>query len=358
MGRSIKALRWGKDLAAADLPRGEIDLLEQLAGPTIIAVPGADSTRTRVVTTLLHGNEPSGLRAMHRWLLSGRRPATDVLFFIAGVQTALHAPHFGHRALPGGRDLNRCFKAPFDGAEGELAREALERLCEVEPECLVDIHNNTGHNPAYGVAFRAGEAELGLVALFADRVVHAPLELGTLVEGMIDRCPSVTVECGRSGDPGADDVALEGLTKFLELPDLALFGHDHGLALLVDPIRVCVAPGVDLAFGDAPVSDARLTISADIDRHNFELLPSESTIGWVNDGGDWPLDARAPDGRECSRELFAIRDGVLSTQRNFIPIMMTTRPDIAVSDCLFYAATESADALRPPEDAESSEPSE
>jgi hypothetical protein len=358
VSRTLETLRWGKEIDAADLPDHEIELLEQLGGPTLIAVPGADSTRTRVVTTLLHGNEPSGLRAVHRWLRAGRRPATDLLIFIAGVETALHPPHFGHRAMPGGRDLNRCFRAPFEGNEGALAQEVLQRLCAVAPECLVDIHNNTGHNPAYGVACRVGEAEIGLVALFADKVVHAPLELGTIVEAMIEWCPSVTVECGRSGDPVADDLAYEGLCRFLETPDLALFGHDRGLDLLVEPIRVCVASGVDLAFGDDPQAGARLTVSADIDRHNFELLPEGSTIGWIESDAPWPLDARRPDGSECSRELFAIRDGVLSTRREFIPIMMTTRPEIALSDCLFYAAREEGAELHPPVEDESTDDSD
>ncbi len=38
--------------------------------------------------------------------------------------------------------------------------------------------------------------------------------------------------------------------------------------------------------------------------------------------------------------MFRLREGVLETCREFIPIMMTTEPEIAKSDCLFYAARE------------------
>jgi len=333
-------LQWGVDLEPKDLPEHEIDFLRQLAGPTLIAIPGKDPTRTRVVTTLLHGNEPSGLRAMHRWLRSHRKPETNTLFFIACVDTALAEPHFAHRHLPDRRDFNRCFDRESIDPEGILAGEVLAAIVAAEPECLVDIHNNTGHNPAYGVAVRIGEAELGLVDLFADRVVHAPLALGTIVEATIDTCPSVTIECGRSGDPAADDIALAGLARFLDYADVETRAPERAMRILDEPIRVCVTEGVSLVFADAADPEARLTISADIDRHNFELLMAGAAIGWVRPGTEWPLDARDPDGKECSRELFRLRDNVLETSFDFVPIMMTTQPEIAKSDCLFYAARE------------------
>lgn len=336
----MRTIQWGVDLRREDLPEGEIEFLSSLGGPTLIVVPGADPKQTRVITTLLHGNEPSGLRAMHRWLRAGGRPATNALLFIACVDTALRRPYFSYRHLPERRDFNRCFNPPWQDPEGELAEAMLAAIVAAAPEYLVDIHNNTGHNPAYGVAVRISEAEIGLVALFASRVVHAPLSLGTLVEATIDHFPSVTIECGRSGAPEADDVALAGLTAFLENDDLALGGANRAMRIFEEPIRVCIANEVRLTFGDTWDVEADLTISTDIDRHNFERLRSGSRIGWVRPGSSWPLDARRTDGSECSHSIFRIRGDVLETCRDLIPIMMTTQPEIAKSDCLFYAVRE------------------
>ena len=86
--------------------------LHQLAGPTLITISGEDTSRTRAISTLLHGNEPSGLRAVHAWLRSGRKPAVNIICFIASVQAALHEELFKHRSVPGQRDLNRCFGPP------------------------------------------------------------------------------------------------------------------------------------------------------------------------------------------------------------------------------------------------------
>ena len=59
--------------------------LESLGGATAWLVPGRDRSRTRVVTTLLHGNEPSGFVALHDWLRSGPQPAVDSLLIVGNV---------------------------------------------------------------------------------------------------------------------------------------------------------------------------------------------------------------------------------------------------------------------------------
>lgn len=327
----------GRDLKRSEVPADDRAFLERLAGPSLLRLTGRDASRVRVATTLLHGNEPSGLRAVIRYLRSGDEPATDVLIFIGAVETALAEPPFTHRALPGKTDANRCWTPPWDTPQGEVAREVLDRLRAARPECLVDIHNNTGHNPAYGVAFRVGPAELSLVSLFADRVVHTPIELRTLVEGTVDLFPSVTVECGRAGDPVADETAWRGLRSYLERETIDLRGPLRPLTLLDSPVRVRVRPGLELAFGSGPDPAAALTISRDVDRHNFDRLPAGSAIGWVRHDAEWPLEAVDADGLERSHALFEVSAGVLRTRHEFVPVMMTTNRVIAIADCLFYA---------------------
>ena len=80
----------------------------------------------------------------------------------------------------------------------------------------------------------------------------------------------MTVECGRSGDPAADDLALLGVERLLEADGLELDGTPPFLEVVVDPVRVSVWPGVELEFGDGPGAEG-LVVSREIDRHNFEL---------------------------------------------------------------------------------------
>lgn len=336
---SAGPLRLLDGLDPARVPADEVGLLRLLGGPAAIRLAGRDRTRCRVLVTLLHGNEPSGLRAVHAWLREGRAPATDALVVLGAVEGALAEPVLTRRELPDGVDLNRCFGggAP-SGPARELARAILGLVGEAGPEALVDVHNNTGHNPAYGVAARVGPAERQLVGLFADRVVDYDLRLGALCEETPSLCPTVVVEVGRVGDPAADAVARRGVERLL--------GEEHvvgpavpvpRLAVLGAPVRVEAAPGATLAVGDVAVAGVDLTVAEDVDRHNFERLPAGTAIGWARPGAGLPLRARGADGIDRSHELFASIDGRLVTRAPLVPIMITTDPAIAASDCLFYA---------------------
>ena len=128
------------------------NLLQQLDGPTWIYIQGQDSSRCRVVTTLLHGNEPSGLHALHKWLRSDYQPVVDLYCFVGSVEAARETPGFHHRQLPGARDLNRCFRPPFNDEQGRIAADLLHRICAVQPEAVIDIHNTSGAGPSFAVA--------------------------------------------------------------------------------------------------------------------------------------------------------------------------------------------------------------
>jgi hypothetical protein len=321
----------------ADVPPRVEYFLRALGGPAAIHIPGRDRSRTRAATTLLHGNEPSGVRALHAWLRAGHTPAVDALLVIANVPAALAPPGFAHRTLPGRRDLNRCFLGPFDDAEGRLAEAILTALREARPEALVDVHNNTGHNPSYGVGLAASPAVLHLTALFGERLVVSDLRIGALIEA-VRELASVTVEVGRSGDPAADACALEGLGAFFARDPVVPATPPPALQLLRAPLRATLRPGVRVAVADAPAAQAELTMLADLDRHNFEPVAAGVPIGWVQ-GGRWPLEVRDGAGRDLSRELFRIEGARLVTRRSFVPIMITTDPGIAASDCLFYVVS-------------------
>ena len=319
------------------------DFLRQLEGPTAIAVPGRDQSRRRAAVTLLHGNEPSGARAIRSWLLEHAEPATDALLVIVSVDAAREAPWFSHRMLRGRPDRNRCFGLaagdPRAGSsDARLAGALLELLGERPCEAIVDLHNNTGRSPAYGVGTRLGTPQLALTSLFADRYMLSDLRLGTLMEALEDLTPSVTIECGRAGDPLADAVALAGLDRFLGRPSLDLDAEVHPeIGVLDAPLRVTLRPGARLAFGTRADADADLTLLDRVDRHNFELVPAGTTLGWVSTAGTLPLSAVGADDVDVASELFDVSGHEVLTRRAIVPIMMTLDPVVATTDCLFYA---------------------
>lgn len=312
--------------------------LQQLGGPAWITIPGQDPTRTRLVTTLLHGNEPSGVRAVHAWLRSPHVPAVNTVIYIGSVAAALATPRFSQRMLAGERDANRCYGPPESDVQGRIAQAFKTLFDEQTVEAVVDIHNNSGHNPAYGIGFGTDVGQMHLTALFADWYVTTNLHLNTLVEMTGNHCPSIAIECGLAGDPAADAVALAGLDRFLHRPQLALTAPaPPHIQVLHHPTPVKLQTHIDFAFADVPQPDCQLTLRDDLDRHNFAELAVGSSLGWTQDKSLMPFLVRNTQGEDITAQMFRNDDGEIRTRQPMIPIMMTTVAQIAQSDCLFYA---------------------
>jgi hypothetical protein len=306
---------------------------------------------------LLHGNEPSGLIAMREWLASGPEPAVDVVCVIANVEAARLAPAFTHRMVPGRPDLNRCFLGPFEGAEGRLARGILDLIEDTKPEAVVDLHNNTGHNPVYGVGIEPTPEILGLCSMFGRHLIWSHLTLGALLEA-VSICPAVTIEVGKSGEEAANRAAFEGLVRLVDAERLfesgalaadgvAIYDPDR-VRVLRMPMRAVIAPGRRLVMSTVPRDEADLTMPDDLDRHNFERVEKGARIGWIRGEGS-PLQLIDEHGRDRADEYFERRGDELVVRQPFMPIMITVDAEVAASDCLFYVvhAVEDGTEARP-----------
>ncbi len=312
------------------------EFLRVLGGPAWLHLAGNDRSRMRAISTLLHGNEPSGVRALHRFLKSGRKPATDVLVLVASVDAALAAPGFAHRTLPGRKDLNRCFADSGLDLDARLARAILGELRTARPEALVDLHNTSGSGPAYGVGIRADPAHLSLTSLFASIYVLTDIRLGALMEVTEDAFPVVTIECGGAHDRQSDEIAVQGMTQYL-CAETVLTRADiaSSMTVLKHPIRVRLMNGGQVAYARARDASRILTLRDDIDRFNSAILPPREPIGWTDS-----LDRlTAIDGRGVERRevLLEVRAGRLYAKQALRLFMATTDAHIAMEDCLFYA---------------------
>jgi len=283
------------------------------------------------------------VHALRRWLLEGRRPAVNLLFIVASVHAALEAPAFSHRMLPRARDLNRCFRPPFDDEQGRLAEEILEVLRLHRPEAVVDMHNTSGSGPSFGVCTHLDRQHDALVSLFTRRLIVSRLELGALMETSDERCPTVTIEVGGRLDDEAHALAWEGLQRYATREHvLADDGEtDWGLEILDDPIRLELREGATLAYGEAPRAGHDITLCADIEHHNFGVVDGATRLGWIN--GD-PRDLfRAVDatGRCAVATLLRSDHGQLYPAQGLKLFMITTNATIAQADCILYAVADS-----------------
>ncbi|MFN2288930.1 MAG: succinylglutamate desuccinylase/aspartoacylase family protein [Chromatocurvus sp.] len=313
-------------------------LLLRHRGPLCIRVDGRDSSRCRALVTLLHGNEPSGLRALWHWLRTGEQPAVTMLLVVASVTAALYEPRFSHRMLPRARDLNRCFRAPFDDEQGRLAQEILALLQLHDPEAVVDMHNTSGRGPDFAVVAFDDSRHDAVAALFTQRLVVCPLDLGALMETSTDACPVVTIEVGGREDPVADRIALAGIQGFARTDSLQPRHPDTSrLEKLHAPLRLELRDGVTLTYAGSSQQGYDVTLNPVIEHHNFGTVTVDTPLGWTSADPRQLFRARDASGLCAVRQMLRVVDGRLYPAQSLILFMITTHAGIAESDCLFYA---------------------
>ena len=328
------------------LGRTPDEFLALLQKPTLIKVAGKNTTRTRAVATLLHGNEPSGFFAIHRWLRLQETPPVNFLFFVGNVWAAKLIPCFYNRQLPDGRDLNRCFKPPFDGIEGQVANTLLEIMHKIQPEALIDIHNTSGTGPSFAVTIKKDKNHLALSALFTERLMYTQLRLGALMEYSERDVPTVTVECGGAQDEHAHLCAWEGLLRYIHADDVFKQQQtDWELEVLTNPVRVEILPDVTLTYSNEPDPKEDITLRPDIEHFNFGTIQTDVTLGWVGSKGLNCFRIIDSNGRDIRDQVLRIENGVLKPAQAIKAFMITANYGIAKSDCLMYVVTDKGEQI-------------
>ncbi len=321
------------------LGKDAIEFLHNLNGPTWIDIPGKDMTSRRAVVTLLHGNEPSGIKAVHTLLKQKVVPAVHLGIMIASVDAASYDPPFSHRYIPGERDLNRCFSPPYSDDQSLLAENILERLAEFEPEAVIDTHNTSSHSEPFCVAVNNDVATLELASLFADSLIVLDQTLGTLLEQVNQDIPTVTVEFGGFADPDADSLALKTLRHFMTADRVN--GHEtSSLRMLSNPLRLETEHHLTVTYSASIDEQADLTIVNTIDQLNFRTISPGTTLGWFAPHQHRNLVARDANGTDMFEVYFDQTDGLLRTRESMTIFMATTDPGVANNDCLLYFTLE------------------
>ena len=315
-----------------------VEFLHRLHGPTCIHLTGNDSSRCRAVATLMHGNEPGGLHAMYELLRLGLRPAVNMICFIPSVDAAKQAPGFVYRMLPHSKDLNRCFTPPYGDTEvDDLAREMMALLEAARPECVVDIHNTSGSSPSFGITTIMEPRHASLISLFTHRMIVTDLRLGSLMERTHAEMPIVTVECGGAEDRESALLAAEGLTRYFTFENvLDARPADMSLEYFHHPMRLELAQGIEIAYGEHSLLDDGVTLLPSVENHNFGHVSADTPLGFVSGTLEDNLRVRNGDGVAPVANYFRLVEGRLYPKRKLKLFMVTTNPEIARKDCMLY----------------------
>ncbi|MDD1783633.1 succinylglutamate desuccinylase/aspartoacylase family protein [Enterovibrio sp. ZSDZ35] len=317
--------------------QGLVSWLNAMPGPVWLTLPGKDVNRHRVVVTLLHGNEQSGVEAFWHFVQNPPVCAVTVHFCIVNIEASLHGAPFTTRHLEHKPDMNRCFGKTGSDPSYALAAELLARINALKPEAVVDIHNTSGTSPAFAVSINDDEKHQQIASLFTERMLCTSVRLGALMEQTSDASPMVTVECGGVKDHNSVEVAKNGLHHFMSAEDL-FFNHTGfwPVERLYHPVRVQLKPDLSLCYHDRFVEESDLTLPPDIDRHNFGWMAADSQIGWLGTKGLDAMTTNDGEGKYPISALFYEQDGELRLKHPAKLFMITTKHAIALSDCLFY----------------------
>jgi hypothetical protein len=335
----------GYEELKALLEGSDEDVLVALAGkPALIRIPAAstaDAPRGRLVACLMHGNEPSGYRAVAELLRRGERFPFDLWVLIGNVRAATQDGWYAHRHLDAQEDFNRVWDVdPATTRMRRCAAAILEELRSANLDAAIDLHNNSGQNPCYAILPRLSPEGLLLASLCADTVLHWRLGGHTLMEALSTACPTVSVECGLPHLPEGTTFAVAVIHRFLAAADFAVpVGEEppRPRSMIETLHRVTVRPEVAFAFGAAVDEETDFVIVPGLDGYNFDVMPASHTVGHIDPGAAIPLIASDMAGRDTTDQLFrTTRDGRVIVAEDVMPVMMTTTVQQARRDCLFY----------------------
>lgn len=341
MAIDFSQLIYWRDPTVEQITSNPTTLLNSLTAPTVIDITGEDSRRCRVIVTLIHGNEPSGFIAIHRWLLlysqdKSLLPKTSLRFIIASVEAAQLEPPFSHRYLPNGKDLNRCFNNPSTHDYYLRAQTISDAITAVLPEAVLDLHNTSGFSPAFAVATVENSAVLSLASLFCQSMIISNISLGALME-LDTQCPVITIECGGREDQQSHEIAYQGILQLGANSDISQCHHLTLVDIIEQPLRLQINPASALNYANQqPDNIEGVVLKSYIEQFNFGDTCSGRTLGWVDCNGLDNLSLIDANGQNLIDSFFCVDQKKLKSKVNMRLFMATGNLAIARNDCLCY----------------------
>jgi len=315
-----------------------MQFLLSLDGPTIIDVKRNDRQDWIVMTTLLHGNEPSGLIAIHRWLTeAGSLPclSVNVRILICSVEAATYNTLLSNRTLPDGHDINRCFSQKKNDFYHQRAAKVIELINELKPSAVLDLHNTSGSGPAFAVATFVTPDVLSLASFFTDTLILSDIKLGALME--VDfNCPTITIECGGRAEEQSHEIAYRGIKSLCNSDDFAKGSSNNKVQVVCQPLRLELNGNPNLSFNMHDEGEDGVTMLSNIEQFNFGPIREEQLIGWTDDKGLHNLSIIDKSGKNKVKEYFKLRGNQLLNRVPLRIFMATSDTKIAKSDCLLY----------------------
>jgi succinylglutamate desuccinylase len=309
------------------------DLHRVIASPTLLELPGKHENPL-FVSVLLHGNEPTGFKAIQLILkkYNDKELPRSLAIFFGNIDAAKH----NLRRLDKQPDYNRIWPGTdvAENNETKLVKYVFERMKKQNVFASIDIHNNTGLNPHYACVNRLENSFLHLALLFGRLVVHFTRPKGVQSAAFASLCPAVTLECGRPDQPHGIQHAFEYVDSCLHLSDFPHQGvHPQDIDLFHTVAQIKIAEQTSFSFTDI---DADLLLDKDLERMNFTEVSAGTILGLTSKMHNIPLIAEDESGNNVTDQYFRIHNDRLEITRQSMPSMLTLNEHVIKQDCFCY----------------------
>ena len=318
-----------------ELPEGFLNAKAEtlhriLEKPSLIHLQGKEP-EPLFISTLLHGNETTGLYAVQKLLrrYQGRTLPRSISIFVGNIKAA----EAGVRRLDQQVDYNRIWPGTHQHylAEAHMVQQVTDIMRQMKVWASVDIHNNTGKNPHYACINKLQQSFMSLAGLFSETLVYFTTPKGVQSSAFAELCPSVTLECGLSGEEAGIDHVLNYLQSVLDCEDLTSYTNTD-LNLFHTVARVKIPEGYSFGFDD----DATINLLPEIENYNFCELDAGIVLAREEPGSSAFLQAFDDDEREVGREFFEYTGEKILLKKPVMPAMLTMDTQVIRQDCLCY----------------------
>jgi len=290
--------------------------LLSLTGPTIIDITGKNTHETYVVITLINGNEPSGLIAIHRWLTEREietKPRANIRFILCSVESALRTPLLNHAHLPNEIALTQCFGVEFNHGIFKRAKLIESSIREVNPTIVVSLHNTPSYSPAFACATTLNNESVSIAQYFIETIVLSE-QMPDRLQTLNFNCTNLAIYTGSPDDPQSHEVAFSGL-EFLTR-DTHCVDMTSSASVLLHPKRLMLYPTSKLSFSDADEGNTGVTLRKDIDTFNFRPIKSGQHLGWLDEKGLANICLLDHQNNVCTKRFLTTRNNQLITATN------------------------------------------
>ena len=333
-----------QNLAADDVPATPLAWLHSLSSSSVIDFVGHEKHPWRVITSLLKGNSPSGLIAIHRLIKAGAfaKLKVNVRIIIASVEAAQQKPAFSNSVLPGGTNLDRCFGSTSLSHYYLRAQLLASSIRQVKPEAIVDMQNSQTTTKPFAMSIKQSHDHLALTSLFCQTLIVSNLKLGAIFEQAFN-CPIISVQCGDAQDKQSHQLTETGLIAFIEQKDLTLRELPVEIDVIHDPKLISLAPDTSLTWQTTPTETdttlADITLNDSITKHSFSVFKQLTQIGWTNNQKPRLLISNQTNDEQLSNYI-TVESGQIFCQPGTFVFAVNSPLSVSANDTLFYIARE------------------